>query len=214
MKSWITADQQEIYRIKTLKSNAYIIKADNKFLLVDTGVKYSFRKLLKAMDTLGITDKNLIALILTHTHYDHVGNVHKIKEIYDTNIIVHEREGAFIEEVKKHIIITDTFDLRPLGFNGYILHTPGHTIGSISIILNNEYAIVGDTMFGVIKGSLLPPYAIDVEMLMESWKKLLDTGCRIFLTGHGLVNTYQCVKRTYERIIRKIQQQQQHQLQA
>lgn len=236
MKRWVTTDGQEIYCVKTLRSNAYIVKCKEKYLLIDTGVKYSLLKILRAFKKLGVTEENLVALILTHTHYDHVENAHRIKQLYGTNIMVHEREATFLEEgnspqikgtiyitrklqksinkglekigkyspVIKDIMIDESLALHHLGFNGYIMHTPGHTIGSMSVVLNNEYAIVGDTMFGVIKGSILPPYAMDLGVLMESWKKLLDTECSIFLTGHGLPNTRQCAKLTYERINKKL----------
>jgi hydroxyacylglutathione hydrolase len=47
------------------------------------------------------------------------------------------------------ILVEERYDLNDLGFKGYIIHTPGHSPGSISVILENEIAIVGDTLFGV-----------------------------------------------------------------
>ncbi|NJK87915.1 MAG: MBL fold metallo-hydrolase [Bacteroidales bacterium] len=50
------------------------------------------------------------------------------------------------------ILINGIFDLNPLGFDAVILPTPGHTPGSISIIVGNELAFVGDTLFSVFHG--------------------------------------------------------------
>lgn len=83
------------------------------------------------------------------------------------------------------IRIDERYDLNHWGFNAYILHTPGHSPGSISVIVDHEIAIVGDAMFGIIKGSVLPPFAEDSKLMVKSWAKLLDTGCSIFLPGHG-----------------------------
>jgi glyoxylase-like metal-dependent hydrolase (beta-lactamase superfamily II) len=47
-------------------------------------------------------------------------------------------------------------------------------------------ALVGDTVFGVFRGSVFPPFADDVGVLIESWDKLLKTGSKIFLPGHGV----------------------------
>lgn len=74
------------------------------------------------------------------------------------------------------------------GFNDLdirIIETPGHSVDSVSLIVQNEVAIVGDALFGVFPNSVFPPYADDVRQLIASWGKLLETGCRIFLPGHG-----------------------------
>jgi len=66
-----------------------------------------------------------------------------------------------------------------------LIETPGHTIGSISIIIDDEIALVGDTLFGVFPNTILPPFADDKDELIESWKKLLQTNCKLFLPAHG-----------------------------
>lgn len=66
-----------------------------------------------------------------------------------------------------------------------ILGTNGHSEGSISVIVDNEIAIVGDEMLGVYKGSVFPPFADDIIKMINGWGRLLKTGCDIFLPGHG-----------------------------
>jgi glyoxylase-like metal-dependent hydrolase (beta-lactamase superfamily II) len=78
-----------------------------------------------------------------------------------------------------------TINFKGLGFDIDVLNTPGHSSGSISIIVNKETALVGDTMFGVFKNSIFPPFADNKNELFGSWKKLLDSGCNLFLPGHG-----------------------------
>jgi glyoxylase-like metal-dependent hydrolase (beta-lactamase superfamily II) len=87
--------------------------------------------------------------------------------------------------VKADYLAEDKMDLGFLGFDAYLLHTPGHTSGSLSLIVDNDIAIVGDAMFGIIPGSVFPPFAADVPQMVESWKMLLDTGCQFFLPAHG-----------------------------
>lgn len=81
--------------------------------------------------------------------------------------------------------VGERFGLEEYGINGYILPTPGHTSGSISVIVQDKFAIVGDTLFNVFRKSLFPPFADDRDELLRSWKKLLDTGCERFYPGHG-----------------------------
>jgi glyoxylase-like metal-dependent hydrolase (beta-lactamase superfamily II) len=83
------------------------------------------------------------------------------------------------------ICVDERMDLEPFGFDGYILHTPGHTHGSMSVIVEDRIALVGDTLFGVLPGSVMPPYADDIPGLIKSWRNLLDTPCERFLPGHG-----------------------------
>jgi len=83
------------------------------------------------------------------------------------------------------ITMDERLELEPFGFEGYILHTPGHTRGSMSVIVEDRIALVGDTLFGVLPGSVLPPYADDIPAMVESWRKLLETPCERFLAGHG-----------------------------
>jgi len=95
------------------------------------------------------------------------------------------RARAAYPAVTPDITIRDSFALSDYGFDGYILPTPGHTAGSLSVILNHTYALVGDTLFHVTANDVFPPFANDEAELLHSWQKLLDTGCKVFYPGHG-----------------------------
>ena len=53
------------------------------------------------------------------------------------------------------------------------------------MVIDDEIAIAGDSVIGTMPGSPFPPFADDVPLLLRSWKKIIDTGCRSFLPGHG-----------------------------
>ena len=80
-----------------------------------------------------------------------------------------------------------------------ILGTPGHSKDSVSIIIDDEIAVVGDVMFGVFKNSIFPPYSDDLIKMIESWGILLDTHCQIFLPGHGNEINRNLLKKEYEK---------------
>jgi len=90
------------------------------------------------------------------------------------------------------------FDLNPFGLDAYLLHTPGHSVGSTSVIVHHEIAIVGDALFGVFRNSAFPPFADLPLVLIESWKRLLDTGCNLFLPAHGGEVTREVLLREYD----------------
>ena len=83
------------------------------------------------------------------------------------------------------ILIEERYDITELDVPAFVIHTPGHTRGSVSVIIDNEYAFVGDCMFGIFRRSILPPFADDPAALMRSWQVLADTGCSTFYPGHG-----------------------------
>ncbi|MBI5680308.1 MAG: MBL fold metallo-hydrolase [Methanobacterium sp.] len=103
------------------------------------------------------------------------------------------------ETATPDILVCENYDLWPLGFNAYIIHTPGHTIGSMSIIIDSEVALVGDTLFGVFNWSTYPPFADDPKTMIKSWGKLLSTDCRLFLPGHGRKISRRLLEKQYEK---------------
>ena len=78
--------------------------------------------------------------------------------------------------------------LKEYGINGEIIHTPGHTYGSVSVVLESGEAFVGclaHNRFPFVMKPGLPIYALDIELLKQSWKKILDKGARTIYPGHG-----------------------------
>jgi len=92
---------------------------------------------------------------------------------------------AAYEPVEADIVIDDRYEIGEFGTGVYIIPTPGHTSGSVSLIINNQFAFVGDSMFGIMKESIFPPFANDTVELMKSWQLLADSGCQNFYPGHG-----------------------------
>jgi hydroxyacylglutathione hydrolase len=103
------------------------------------------------------------------------------------------------EPVEVDYLVEGIFNLEEFGFNAYIMHTPGHSIGSMSIIVDNEIAVVGDAMFGVFKGTVFPPFTNDPKVMVDSWGKLLDTGCSVFLPSHGTSDIRELLEKQYNK---------------
>lgn len=79
------------------------------------------------------------------------------------------------------------------------IKTNGHTPGSISLIIDQEVAIVGDAMFGIFRNSIYPPFADNEKAIQAGWNKLLQTGCRIFLPGHGRPISRELLRKQYDK---------------
>lgn len=103
------------------------------------------------------------------------------------------------QAVTPDIPVSKEFDLAPLGINGHILHTPGHTQGSITVIIENEIAIVGDTLFGILPGSIFPPFEQNLPQMIKSWGLLVGTGCKVFLPAHGGERSLNLLSKQYRK---------------
>ena len=92
-------------------------------------------------------------------------------------------------EVKPDIIISDEeYPLNEYGINGSIFHTPGHTQGSLSVLLNTGEAFVGCMAHNGLPFRLnpgFPVYAQDMVLLKQSWRLLISKGAKMIFPGHG-----------------------------
>jgi glyoxylase-like metal-dependent hydrolase (beta-lactamase superfamily II) len=107
------------------------------------------------------------------------------------------------EPFQADILINEELNIDASETKIRIIETPGHSADSISVIIDNDIAIVGDAMFGISRRSVMPPFADNPPLMVKSWRKLLDTGCNKFLPGHGRVVKRELLERSYERYARK-----------
>jgi hydroxyacylglutathione hydrolase len=86
------------------------------------------------------------------------------------------------------VLGNEDYSLEEFGIPGKVTPTPGHTPGSVSVLLENMDALVGDmSMNGppFRLGPGLPVLAEDIERLKESWRALLPLGLKTIYPGHG-----------------------------
>lgn len=81
------------------------------------------------------------------------------------------------------------FSLEDYGIHGKALHTPGHSPGSMSLLLDTGDAFVGDlAVNGLLMmriGPGMPRFAEDIGAVKESWRLLLDSGAKWIYPAHG-----------------------------
>lgn len=234
MRTWNTSGGYTVIRILSGRSNVFLLTNGEKNILIDTSPKFVWNKLEERLKHLNVDRIDYLVLTHTHydhaenskkikEKYNAKVIVHRNEASYLTSgenilpkgtnvvtkIIIRLFGKQFLSKVKyepcQHDYLVDsTFDFSNMGFNAYIMHTPGHTIGSMSIIIDDNIAIVGDTMFGVFKWSVFPPYADNIIQMIGSWRKLLKTSCLVFIPGHGSANSRSLVQKEYNKWIKKI----------
>jgi len=144
----------------------YLIRYQDKLILTDTGFSETgyirrfdleYTDPLDLLKTLDISPQDITDIILTHTHFDHVGNVHKFN---NARIIIQKDEldhyiSKASNRVQAHHLKTNscvmTFENEYLLYDRIrIIRTGGHTIGSSIIRFTNkrqEYIIAGDEFY-------------------------------------------------------------------
>ncbi|HKK43737.1 MAG TPA: MBL fold metallo-hydrolase [Bacteroidales bacterium] len=231
MKTWHTKSGYTIVRVVSGRSNVFLLSAGGKNILIDTGPAMMWRTLSNRLVKLNIHSIDFLILTHSHFDHAANAKrikllfgakvfIHKSESDCLDNGINPVTRGTnfmyrfFVVFLNKSIAgflsydpcdydyqVDTCFSLEEYGLNAYILHTPGHTVGSMSLIIDNEIAIAGDSMFGVFRNSIYPPLAADPGLMIESWGQLLDTGCSLFLPSHGSGDTRDLVEKEYNKRI-------------
>jgi hydroxyacylglutathione hydrolase len=139
----------------------YLIYGKKRIILIDSGVASSEKIILDYLKSTGRHPEEISLLILTHSHPDHIGAARAIKSISGSTLAAHAAEKSWIENVDQqererpvpgfkslvggsvHVDQTlqdgDVLDLDGLGI--HVMHTPGHSSGSICLWLPDEGAL-------------------------------------------------------------------------
>jgi len=128
--------------------------------------------------------EDLEYIILTHYHFDHVFGAPKLKEETNAKIMIHELDAKFLS-FKPDKLLKDN-DVIDLGdFSLKVIHTPGHTPGSICLYESKgKILFSGDTIFsygGVGRTDLTGGSS---EQLTESIKKICKLNVKFLYPGH------------------------------
>ena len=189
-------------------ANSYLIHFEDETILVDTGMPGNDARILNYAKSLGIEPSSISTIILTHPDIDHAGSVAKLKKLTNAKVAIHEADASRLSGEKKLKEAKGAFGIilnvmgifikfRPIRpdvvlkdsdkIDGVtIIHTPGHTDGSVSVFVPGEALLVGDALRTTESGSLkLPPMTLDIERAKESIRKISELTYTCLLPGHG-----------------------------
>lgn len=172
-------------------SNSYILTGETP-ILIDPGLP-SNPYLEKALSSLGI---EIGAVVLTHCHYDHIGNCKGFPPV-----MVHKNDAEAVRtgsEKTVYMHFSSTFDGFPLqreleegdrvssgNHTLKVIHTPGHTDGCICLLDEDSGTLFsGDTWFSTGIGRTDLPSG-SFEALHNSFQKLKDVDAHHICPGHG-----------------------------
>jgi hydroxyacylglutathione hydrolase len=203
--------------------NAHLLRGEKGCILVDTGLPGSERKIGRVLESMGMQFSDITLIIVTHAHVDHAGSAARLRALSGAPILAHAGDAPYYaREAPMSFCPTGWFGrlfiktrlmfepyqaftpdllldedapvtLESYGVPGEVRHTPGHTAGSLSVLLESGAALVGDLISsGILLGGLArttvakrPPFEDDPAAVSEALRRLVEDGMRIFFMGHG-----------------------------
>ena len=144
-------------------SNAYLVADEpgGSGVLVDSGAPPE--PLLEAIERQRLTVQHLL---LTHHHHDHVSENHVFKERLGVEILAHPSEAEHLPDVDRTIDPGEELTVGGLSIEP--LHTPGHTAGMLSFLVNGSDVLTGDTLFKGSVGGVRAPGSTGFEDIRRS----------------------------------------------
>ena len=175
-----------MFTVGPVAENTYILRRDGseRALIVDPGDEAP--RLLAALDELGV---KLDGILLTHTHFDHVGAVGPVARATGAEVWVPEIEKGVLADINSFVpwpgfgpfedyeaehTLSGGERLELAGFEIDVLFTPGHSPGHVSFSIAGEAALFsGDVLFQGSVGRVDLPGG-DWSTLLESIRQLVD----------------------------------------
>jgi hydroxyacylglutathione hydrolase len=211
-----TPDGSAIVEVPLRQSNAYLIRSSTP-VLVDAGTLGDMDDLRSGLASVGADLGDVRLVVVTHGHHDHaglarelqrtgarimlgVGDVDIAKQGEDDELKPTGLTGWLLKPLLKKeypefvpdIVVSEPVDLGPWGIQGKVLPMPGHTAGSLVVLLANHAAFVGDQMLGGWFGGVFfarSPgehyFQADPERNHRNIAALVGMGVETFYLGHG-----------------------------
>ena len=174
------------FTVGPVRENAYLVRREgsDRAVLVDPGEEAA--RLLEAIESLGVT---LDGILITHTHFDHIGAVAPVARATGADVWVPEIERAVLADIMSYApsgfgpfesweaehTLAGGERLELAGLDIDVVFTPGHSPGHVTFSIPEERTILsGDVLFQGSVGRTDLPYG-DWDTLLESIRTLVDS---------------------------------------
>ncbi|SFC19339.1 MBL fold metallo-hydrolase [Streptomyces aidingensis] len=223
---------RNLVTVDLMQSTAYAVRGE-RTVLVDTGPAGQEDRLLRRLAKAGVQPADISLIVLTHCHPDHAGGAAELRQRLGVPVAVHAEEADWaasgrsdfyqVQRPFGHLLrrlMRPTFPAFPpdivlehgaaLDEHGApltVLHTPGHTPGSVTLLHRpGRDALVGDLLAGGMlrrNRPAAPFFAQDPGQLDTSLHTVLAQGPDRLLFGHGRPATAESAHRRLGRITRR-----------
>ncbi len=181
-------------------TNYWVISTRNSRLLVDLGWPGTMGQMRASMRRKGVPINEIAYALATHYHIDHAGLAQEFKQngvlllLMDVQVSAVPLMKAYTKPHDKYVEIT-THDnvtiscsesrdlLAKIGIPGEIVHTPGHSDDSVSLLLDDGSVFTGDLTHPAMAEEE------DAEVVQASWTLLKEKGASRVYPAHGPVRS-------------------------
>lgn len=181
-----------------IQCNCYLVgdPDSREAVVVDPGDQP--RDILERVDAHGLT---LVALVATHAHFDHVLAADAIREITGVPFYLHASDVPVLEGMQEGVrrffglelppppevdrLLHDGDELAAGGARLQVIHTPGHSPGSVSLLAPGEALFSGDTLFAGSVGRTDLPGGDAGKELASIRDRIFPLGDLPVYPGHG-----------------------------
>ncbi|MGQ9653758.1 MAG: MBL fold metallo-hydrolase [Thermodesulfobacteriota bacterium] len=194
MERLLERDRLEVGRLVLgpFDNNVYLVRDRTQRVCAVIDAAFEPQSILDA-----VAGDRIAAILLTHAHMDHVQALEALRLRTEAPVGVHPLEPG-LEGMKPEIALTHGTCVQVGSHQLEVLHTPGHTPGSVCFVLGKELCFCGDTVFPGGPGKTATPQ--DFLRIVESIERHLYTlndSIRL-LPGHGEGLTVGDSKKEYE----------------
>jgi glyoxylase-like metal-dependent hydrolase (beta-lactamase superfamily II) len=196
-----------VHRVDGLRvGNAYLVTGPDDLVLVDAGLPGSAGAIVRYIRRIGRSPAELRTIILTHADIDHVGGAARLKRLTGARVAIHAldapvlagrtppqkggRAMRMLYRLLRFTAVEPDVELEDGDAIGgmRVLHVPGHTRGSIALLLDDGTVFSGDALLADRAGRVRPPdprLALDRDQALASADRIRSLRPGILLPGHG-----------------------------
>jgi len=185
----------KVFPLGSYQTNCYMAWGDgsDSCVLIDPGYEPEY-----LLEQLSSNRKTLAAILLTHGHFDHVGGVKELVAETGCSVYLCEHEKLAPMLTNGMLYYSDTYKegdiLNLAGLTLQVLHTPGHTPGSVCLLCE-DVLFSGDTLFAGTCGRTDLPGGSYQEIVQSLARLAALPGDPKVLPGHGSASTMERERR-------------------
>jgi glyoxylase-like metal-dependent hydrolase (beta-lactamase superfamily II) len=201
-------------RVPSPVGQCWLWRDGDEITLVDSGPAGAGDLIAASLADLGLDRDAVVRIVLTHFHDDHAGSAAEVRAWAGAEVVAHEADAPVVRgevagpppdllPAERELLAQVSAglpaappcpvdrevrdgDVLPFGGGAHVVHTPGHTAGSIALHLPGPRVLfTGDTVAESGGAVILGPFNSDRSAALESFRRLIAFDVDLALVGHG-----------------------------